>query len=238
MLEFAQNLEHAARNLRPLFQVGGGIACVVIGLLVWLGGSRFRGLLVGVMGAVAGGLVGYFLTGRNTLAAGVSGLVTGVIAAFFDKVFVVILAAGLAAAFCFGFFALVFNKADSGGTFEFSWSQMPKYAWAVVAAPVVIIAFTGVYLRRLTSALCCALFGTVLLFAGMILLLLYKGAMPITDMSKRTFFYVALFVAMTAFGTFEQLVLCPGPKSAAKKKERAQKEEESSGKTKRSWRTS
>jgi signal transduction histidine kinase len=226
MLEFAQNLEYAARNLRPLYQVGGGIACVVIGLLVWLGGSRFRVLLVGVIGAVVGGLLGYFLTGRNSLAGGVSALVTAVIAVLFEKVFVVILAAGLAAVFCFAFFS-----------FRQSWSEMPLYGWAIVGAPVVIILFTGVYLRRITSALCCALFGTALLFAGMILLLLYKGALPITDMSNRTLFYVALFVAMTAFGTFEQLMLCPAAKTVAKKKQQQEREEEASGRKKRSWRT-
>jgi hypothetical protein len=238
MLEFAQNLEETARHLRPAFQVGLGIGCVVIGLLVWLGGSRFRGLLVAAIGAVVGGLCGYFLTGKNTVAAGVSAAVTAVVAILFEKVFIIIVAAGLAAVFCFAFFSLIFNKADSGGTFGQTWSHMPIYTWAIIAAPVVLILVTGVYLRRVASALCCALFGTALLFTGMILLLLYKGALPITDMSNRTLFYVALFVAMTAFGTFEQLMLCPGPKAAAKKRQKAEQEEEASGRKKQSWRTS
>ncbi len=44
--------------------------------------------------------------------------------------------------------------------------------------------------------------------AGMILLLLYKGAMPASEIADKSSFYAAVFVVMVAFGTGEQLLLC------------------------------
>jgi hypothetical protein len=99
-------------------------------------------------------------------------------------------------------------------------SQMPAYNWAIIALLAVAFAAVGLFLWHLTSALCCAALGTLLIFAGMILLLLYKGAQPISAISQKETFYVTVFIAMTAAGTIEQLLLCrrAGEKSVSKKK--------------------
>jgi len=81
-------------------------------------------------------------------------------------------------------------------------------AAAVIAIVLERILVTGSLFWHLASALCCAALGTVLIFAGMILLLLYKGAMPVGYISGRQSFYIAVFIAMIAFGTTEQLLLC------------------------------
>ncbi len=92
-------------------------------------------------------------------------------------------------------------------------------ATAVVAIMLEKILVTGSSFWRLTSALCCAALGTLLVFAGMVLLLIYKGAVPISRISQKQSFYAAVFVTMVAFGTIEQLFLCrrTGEKSIRKK---------------------
>ncbi|MHC4088531.1 MAG: hypothetical protein ACYSU5_25490 [Planctomycetota bacterium] len=92
------------------------------------------------------------------------------------------------------------------------------------------------YLWNLTSALCSAVLGALLIFAGMVLLLLYKGAMPVTVIDRKAPFFAAVFGAMVAFGTVEQLVLCPWFEGRRKKRKQKVKE----GKAERSknlWRT-
>lgn len=70
------------------------------------------------------------------------------------------------------------------------------------------IAGTGFFLGHLIPALCCAALGTILIFTGMVLLLLYKGSVPISHISSRQPFYAVVFAAMIAFGTLEQLLFC------------------------------
>ena len=52
--------------------------------------------------------------------------------------------------------------------------------------------------------------GVALIFAGMVLVLLYKGARPLTGIYQMPAFFGFVVIAMTAFGTFAQLLLCPG----------------------------
>ena len=75
---------------------------------------------------------------------------------------------------------------------------------------------------RFTLALCCAVLGTLLVFAGMVLLLLYKGAMPISYISHKTSFYTAVLLAMIAFGMVEQLLLCQRTKEKLIRKKRSE----------------
>ncbi|MBC8469140.1 MAG: hypothetical protein H8D56_06680 [Planctomycetes bacterium] len=92
--------------------------------------------------------------------------------------------------------------------------QMPVYNWAIIMVLILICIVAGFSLWQLASALCCSTLGTVLIFAGMILLLLNKGSMPVSIISSRSSFYVAVFAAMMAFGTTEQLLLCKEPKTS------------------------
>jgi hypothetical protein len=54
--------------------------------------------------------------------------------------------------------------------------------------------------------------GTALVFAGLTALLILKGSKPITLMEQQGKFYGLVLLGMTAFGTLEQLVLCPSPR--------------------------
>jgi len=87
-------------------------------------------------------------------------------------------------------------------------SQMPVYHWVIMEVIAVFFLAVGFTRQRLTSAFCCAVLGTVFIFAGMILLLLYKGAAPVSRICQNQLFYQGIFGVMTAFGMAEQLLLC------------------------------
>ncbi len=90
---------------------------------------------------------------------------------------------------------------------------------AIIERAYTALAPAGFFFSRLIPALCSTILGTLLIFAGMILLLLYKGSAPITHINDRQSFYGTIGIAMTAFGTITQLLLCRpvGQKATAKK---------------------
>lgn len=214
MLEIAQNFEQTAAKLNTIVLISLGLTCTTVGLFVWLGGLGFKKLLVAVAGAVSGCICGFFIIGRNIISAVTLAALAALIAAALERVFIIILVAILATVFSFTFLAKPYieNATDFSTAIKQACLQMPAYSWVIIAVPIVILILAGIHLWRLTSALCCAALGTMLIFTGMILLLLYKGAMPISWVSRRTSFTAAVFVAMIAFGTIEQLLLCPSDK--------------------------
>jgi len=275
MLEILQNFEQTAASFRPIVLIGPGVAAVLVGLFVWLGGLGLRRLLVAVVGAVGGGICGFFIIGRNTMSAMISAGVAAVIAIIFEKFFITILAAALAVVLGLAILAgpyienpqepiqnyYPFNQekisyrgpyisvyesihivkayiVDFSDRIKQACLQMPVYNWIIIAALAAIFITGGFLLWRLTSALCCATLGTLLVFGGMILLLLYKGAAPISSISRRTLFYAAVFIVMIAFGTIEQLLLCPWLKSKAIRRKEAKKDKQRRDETTPHWRTS
>ena len=270
MLEIAQNFEQTAASFSPIVLIAPGLTAVIVGLFVWLGGLGLRKLLVVVVGAVGGGIFGFFVIGRNVMSAMISVGVGAVIAIIFKRIFITILAAALAAAIGIAVLAGPYVGNAEGAnpinrdkilakgpaitihesihilkvhtvffTNEIKQAclQMPAYNWIIIAALVTIFIMGGLFLWRLTTALCCATLGTLLVFAGMILLLLYKGAEPISSISRRTLFYAAVFIVMIAFGTIEQLLLCPWLESKAIRRKEAKKDKQRRDETTPSWRT-
>ena len=234
MIEIFENPEQMISELSPAFLVGGGIGTVLAGLFTWLGGLGFRKYLVAIAGAFAGGISGFFITGRNTVLAFVSAGGGVVIALVLEKIFITVMAAVLAAVLGFAVMGRIcVGQADS---LKQACSQMPVYSWAIIAALVIISIAAGFFFRRLISALCFAAFGTMLLFAGMILLLSYKGTEPISYISEKASFYGMVFAAMTAFGTIEQLLLCRFAKAKAKREEKAGKSQQKVEKRPSDWR--
>lgn len=72
------------------------------------------------------------------------------------------------------------------------------------------ILIAGSVFWRLVSALGCAVLGTLLIFAGMIMLLSYKGIQPVSYIGQRQSFYLGVFSAMVIFGMVAQLLFCRG----------------------------
>jgi len=79
--------------------------------------------------------------------------------------------------------------------------------WAIVVATVLTLLLVGLLFRHAGGALACAILGTVMIFGGLILLLMYKGSLPVSSMAVRAPFYGLVFLAMVAFGTLEQWIL-------------------------------
>ncbi len=83
---------------------------------------------------------------------------------------------------------------------------------ALLAAVGLVLLVLGLSLVRLAGALTCSALGAALVFAGLTALLILKGSDPITLMERQGRFYGLVLLGMTAFGTLEQLVLCPSPR--------------------------
>jgi len=269
MLEILQDFEQTANRFSPIVLIGPGLATVLVGFFVWLGGLGFRRLLVAVAGAVSGGIGGFFIAGRKIMVAIIIAGVSTVIAIIFERLFITILTAVLAAAFGFAVLAGLYidssqevNPANPGRipiqsstlsvhesieelkafvadvseNIKQACSRMPVYVWVILPVLAVVFIVVGFFLRRLASALCCAALGTMLIFGGMILLLLYKGGVPISSIYSRPPFYGAIFTIMIVFGTIEQLLLCKRVKRDSIRRNRANKGKEGSQEI-RDWRT-
>jgi hypothetical protein len=103
---------------------------------------------------------------------------------------------------------------------------------AIIAAVSVGLLIAGLLLTRLAGALTCSLLGSGLVFAGLTLLLIFKGSTPVARMERQGVFYGLLILGMAAFGTLEQLLLCPEPaddRDAAGGKSRSRSKESQGG---------
>ncbi len=114
--------------------------------------------------------------------------------------------------------------------------SMSVIGWAIIGVMIVNAIVAIVYLWNLTSALCSAVLGALLIFGGMVLLLLYKGTRPVTIIDQRALFFAAVFGAMVAFGTLEQLVLCPW--FEGRRNKRKEPRDENAPRRKNIWRGS
>ncbi len=127
---------------------------------------------------------------------------------------------------------------DFGAAIKQTGLELPAAKWAMIAGVIVIFIIVGFFILHLASALCCSALGTVLIFAGMILLLLYKGAEPISAICQRGYFYLCVFVGMIVFGTVEQMLVCRPRTGKKVAKEQAAKEGQQPRRAVQSWRTS
>jgi hypothetical protein len=92
----------------------------------------------------------------------------------------------------------------------------------------------GLLFVRPAGALTCSLLGTALIFAGLILLLIFKGSEPIVRIQQQGTYYGLVLVCMALFGALEQLLLCRPAKCGAEGK--GEKSHSRSGESKHGWR--
>jgi hypothetical protein len=88
--------------------------------------------------------------------------------------------------------------------------------WAILAAAGFGLLIVKLYFERLATATACAVLGTVLVFSGLVLLLIYKGSAPVAHIEPQGSSYGLVLLGMAVFGTLEQLVVCRGPKGETK----------------------
>ena len=222
-----------AAKLSPMPSVCIGLAVILAGLIVWLGGLGFRKLLPAIAGAIGGGILGFFITGRYTFT-GLLAAAACVAAIIYERVFFIILAAALAAVLGFALLASPYIEQANG--LKEVCAQMPLQRWAIIAGLAILFTIAGLLLWRLTSALCCAVLGTLLISAGMILLLLNKGTTPASSISQKPLFYAAVFAGMTAFGTIVQLLFCQSATEKPIRKKQTDKDKQEHGEEPLGWR--
>jgi len=272
MFEFAQSFEQAAMRFSPVVLVVPGLILIIAGLFLWLGGLGLSRLFIATLGAVAGFVIGLFIVGRNFITALVLAAMGAGLALVLKRIFITLLLGAAAALVLFfvltsdysdisGYshpFTMSSSRetesvvrslralTDFSSAFTSSMktasSRMPVYSWAFIAGGFVVGLVVCFLLWRIGSALCCSVIGTLCIFAGMILLLIFKGSYPITAMGSRPVFYTIVFGGMVTFGTIEQVLLYKKGKSSKKeaktyKKERKGEEAEQPKKF-GDWRTS
>ena len=160
MLRIIQYVEQTVVSFDHNLTLILGLAGVLIGLFLWLGGLGLTRSLAIVTGAAGGAVAGYILTEHDTLFT--------ILAAFAGMVIALVVERILRTIF--------------GTSFIFG---------------------------RLIPAVVFAMVGTILIFAGMTSLLIFKGTHPDRLFGTRQAFYDTTFGVMAVFGSLTQLMLCP-----------------------------
>jgi hypothetical protein len=235
MLDMLINFERSAVNLSPVVLLCIGIVAVAVGLVSWLAGMALRKLFLFVTGALAGAIVGLYFVGRKTISAAGLAALFAVIAALLDKLFVTLLAAALAVTIAISIMAWHYDFQISAGpaaeeisaplnetqTLQFLQTTLvdfvryvedvyrdtPNHYWLIIPVLIAVFIAAGIFCWHLICAWLWATAGTILIFAGMISLLLYKGSAPISTVFHNGNYYAAVFTAMMVLGTIVQLLL-------------------------------
>ena len=246
MAQALQNIEISALHFASQLLVPGGIAVVLVGLCIWLGGLRWIKFLAAGLGAMAGLIGACIFTDGSAMPIIAAALIAGGLGCFMNKPAIIFFGAALAAV---GALVILTMPAIAAAgdlkppahlmpygeygqrkmltvpesvvelkvellfwteTIASSVKRSSVAAPAIACVAAVIVIGTGCAMPRFVAAITCASFGVVLIFAGMILILLYKGARPLTGMYQMPTFFGLVVVAMMAFGTLVQLLLCPG----------------------------
>ncbi len=108
--------------------------------------------------------------------------------------------------------------------------------WAVVVAAALTLLLVGLLFRHAGGALTCAILGTAMIFAGLVLLLMFKGSSPVTRIEARAPFFGLVFLAMVVFGTLEQWILCRRTDGRGQTEAEESRPRKKQGR-KRSWRS-
>ena len=112
--------------------------------------------------------------------------------------------------------------------------ELAVLKWAVVGAVGLGLLAFGLVFRRLGGAMSCAVAGTSMIFAGLVLLCIFKGATPVARIESRAVFYGLVFGGMAGFGTLEQFLLCR--RAENRRQARSRRSEADEDESKRSWR--
>lgn len=94
-------------------------------------------------------------------------------------------------------------------------ASLVLYAAAVFA--VIAAGFLAVIMPRLFIAVISSSFGSAVIYAGMLMLLFYKGSKPLDCISRQGGFCALIILVMLVFGTAVQLLLSPPVAQEAQK---------------------
>lgn len=266
MVEILKSFEQVAGRFSLAVLALPGLAMVLLGLVAWLAGTCLRRLVPGLIGAMAGGMAGFFFGGRNPGTAGLASTGGAAFGAGLPRLFVAVALAVLGVAVAFAVLARSHLAQEQGplfsglkldqtdGRFAIQESLEIVQAYVLDAADwvkaiarklastdlMILVAVgggllaAGLLFERLAGALTYSTVGSGLVYAGLTLLLILKGSAPITRMEQQGALYGLVLLGMIAFGTLEQLLLCP--KSARERDGTRGKSASGPEESKRSWR--
>jgi len=101
MIEIFQNFEEIIGHFTPRIRIISGVAFLLLGLSIWLGGLALRKGYIAIAGLLGGSIVGLFVVGRNLFSASLTGALAMLSTLILEKLLVILLAAALTAAIAF-----------------------------------------------------------------------------------------------------------------------------------------
>jgi len=240
MTVILKNFEEIALGMPSILLIVAGIVFAGAGLCLWLGGLRWRIYTAVVFGLVAG-LISSFLVSENKLIAAMFPVILVICALLIFRkralvligsmtttiVLLLSLATPASAASSYrpdmNVPSHVNRKADINAVISQISSQsdftiptiigdLTPMAIGIAAVSGSLVMGIGLFFYRLVSAWTCAAYGTGLIYAGMILLFLEKGSMPVQNICRKPVFYQTVAICMLIFGTFVGLLVCPAKK--------------------------
>ena len=123
MNELLARIQGACLNMSFWHLVLPGIAAVILGLFLWLGGARHASLVIGLLGAIIGAAVGLFVSQwldiRVPIAIGTGAAVFAIAAVLFQNTVILILASIIFAVACGStYMSYAFNKQTWQDSFQ------------------------------------------------------------------------------------------------------------------------
>jgi len=207
MIDFVENLQRFAGHLNPMLLIASGLALLLTGAFVWLGGLGFRKTLFAVIGTACAVAFGFFIPGWNILlAAAMVGLAV-FLAVKLDDIFIVIVASVLAAVVGFAYLISPYIKPseDLFPVIQQAVLDVPYYNWFLLLLFIVIPIVAKFYCPSFFTALVCSAMGAFMAAAGIMFVGLYMGVSSFRHISSKQSLYLGIFLAAIALGTVEQL---------------------------------
>jgi hypothetical protein len=125
MLEMVEDFVRTVATPGPVVLIGVGVAAVLLGLFIWLGGLGFRKALVIVVGGAAGLLCAFVFVGRTAAHLVLATAVGIILAMLLEKVFLTLLASALVGVATIVVFAAYCNNADFSISTRYALGQLP-----------------------------------------------------------------------------------------------------------------
>lgn len=257
MLDLALDFEKLVIYLDWKVLVIPGAMLLLLGLLLWLTGSRahrlFASIFIGLFAAITASLFNL-----NLVAILVSGFAGVVFGAILDKKAILIsagISSFLIAVFCVYYFGIhqepalsryysglekKLNFADSVefmeeySVFMFNQSKIyfislkTEYLAISIGAGIVFMV-TGWFFVKTITTIVCSFWGTLLISEGMAWLLLYKGTKVATRVNENFQLYLYIFAGMVIFGFVVQRILCPPRFKKAKTSDKSKENNNENG---------
>jgi hypothetical protein len=92
VLDVLNRFQNAALSFNPTMLVGPGLLCAVLGIIIWLAGTKFTRIIAMAVGFIGGAMGASYLISGHQVYAAILGAVIGALVAFFIHRFIAIIA--------------------------------------------------------------------------------------------------------------------------------------------------